>query len=83
MKLSELYSQIKSSLEEELSVSVITLMNPNNKKDSAKLLIDSNEKVSGDIDIPIDIANILKKHVYKKMNTHAFATIFSLFRTFL
>lgn len=78
MKLSELYSQIKSSLEEELSVSVITFMNPDNKKGSAKLVIDSNEKVSGHIDIPADIANTLKKHVYKKMNTHAFATIFIL-----
>jgi len=78
LKLSTLYSQIKSSLEEELSVSVITLMNPSKKNGSTKLLIDSNEKVSGNIDIPTNITNILKKHVYKKMNTHAFATIFIL-----
>jgi xanthine/CO dehydrogenase XdhC/CoxF family maturation factor len=77
LKLDKLYSQIKSSLEADIAVSVITLMNPQNNNNT-KLLIDSNRKISGNIDISDKITSVLIENVYKKMNTHAFSAIYIL-----
>ncbi|MBI51692.1 MAG: hypothetical protein CL779_00540 [Chloroflexi bacterium] len=78
MKLDKIYNQVKSSLEAELAVSVVTLMNPENNSNNVKLIIDSNRKISGNIDVSDKIINVLTENVYKKMTTHAFSTIFIL-----
>ena len=78
MKLDKLYTQVKSSLEADIAVSVVTLMNPKKQKNNVKLIIDGNKKILGTIDIDDKITNVLKDNVYKKMTTHAFSTIFIL-----
>tara|TARA_Y100001970_G_C14213715_1_gene848437 strand:- start:495 stop:1337 length:843 start_codon:yes stop_codon:yes gene_type:complete len=78
LKLDKIYNQVKSSLEAELAVSVVTLMNPENNSNNVKLIIDSNRKISGNIDVSDKIINVLTENVYKKMTTHAFSTIFIL-----
>mgnify|MGYP001403210106 CR=1 FL=1 len=78
MKLDKLYSQVKSSLEGNLAVSVVTLMNSKNNGSNMKLLIDSSGKISGKIEISNDMVDLIKENVHKKMITHAFSTIFIL-----
>ncbi|MBR74220.1 MAG: hypothetical protein CL872_04720 [Dehalococcoidaceae bacterium] len=78
MKLDKLYSQVKSSLEGNLAVSVVTLMNSKNNGSNMKLLIDSSGKISGKIEISNDMVDLIKENVLKKMITHAFSTIFIL-----
>tara|TARA_Y100001970_G_C14257937_1_gene877038 strand:+ start:11401 stop:12243 length:843 start_codon:yes stop_codon:yes gene_type:complete len=78
LKLDKLYSQVKSSLEGNLAVSVVTLMNSKNNGSNMKLLIDSSGKISGKIEISNDMVDLIKENVHKKMITHAFSTIFIL-----
>jgi len=78
LKLDKLYSQVKSSLEGNLAVSVVTLMNSKNNGSNMKLLIDSSGKISGKIEISNDMVDLIKENVLKKMITHAFSTIFIL-----